>query len=66
MKFDGYRMICRKHGNAVRIITRNGLDWTERLPVLAAAVGAMAPEQAMLDGELVALRCPSAGRRWKR
>ena len=55
VKFDGYRMICRKHGDAVRIITRNGLDWTGRLPTLAAAVGAMAPEQAMLDGELVAL-----------
>ena len=55
VKFDGYRMICRKHGDAVRIITRNGLDWTGRLPALAAAVGAMAPEQAMFDGELVAL-----------
>ncbi len=55
VKFDGYRMICRKHGDAVRIITRNGLDWTGRLPALAAAVGVMAPEQLMLDGELVAL-----------
>ncbi len=55
MKFDGYRMICRKQGDAVRIITRNGLDWTARLPALAAAVAAMAPERLMLDGELVAL-----------
>ncbi len=39
----------------MRIITRNGLDWTARLPALAKAVAAMAPERLMLDGELVAL-----------
>ncbi len=55
VKFDGYRMICRKDGNAVQVITRNGLDWTARLPALASAVGAMAPQRLMLDGELVAL-----------
>ncbi len=55
VKFDGYRMICRKDGDSVRVITRNGLDWTERLPALAAAVAALVPERLMLDGELVAL-----------
>ncbi|MGI4745744.1 MAG: DNA ligase D [Janthinobacterium lividum] len=55
VKFDGYRMLARKDGHQVRIITRNGLDWTERLPSLAAAVAAMEPRTLMLDGELVAL-----------
>ena len=55
VKFDGYRMICRKVDDTVRITTRNGLDWTDRLPALARAVAAMAPRTLMLDGELVAL-----------
>ena len=55
VKFDGYRMLCRKDGEDVRVITRNGLDWTAKLPALRAAVAAMAPPRLMLDGELVAL-----------
>ena len=55
VKFDGYRMLVRKDGDQVRIITRNGLDWTARLPALAEAVAALAPDRLMLDGELVAL-----------
>ena len=55
VKFDGYRMLVRKAGDQVRIITRNGLDWTDRLPALAEAVAGMQPETLMLDGELVAL-----------
>ncbi len=55
VKFDGYRMLARKDGDQVRIITRNGLDWTARLPALAKAVAAMTPERLLLDGELVAL-----------
>ncbi len=55
VKFDGYRMLVRRDGDQVRIITRNGLDWTERLPALARAVAALAPARLMLDGELVAL-----------
>ncbi|WP_419728015.1 DNA ligase D [Lichenicola sp.] len=55
VKFDGYRMLARKDGDQVRIITRNGLDWTDRLPAFAEAVAAMQPETLMLDGELVAL-----------
>jgi bifunctional non-homologous end joining protein LigD len=55
IKFDGYRILCRKQGDRVRIITRNGLDWTRRVPSLAASVAALAPDTLLLDGELVAL-----------
>ena len=55
IKFDGYRMLCRKQGDAVTLLTRNGLDWTERLPELAAAVALLPARSAMLDGELVCL-----------
>src|ERR1700719_2779207 len=28
IKHDGYRMICRREGDRVRIFSRNALDWT--------------------------------------
>ncbi len=55
IKFDGYRMLCRKQGDAVRLITRNGLDWTSRVPQLAQAIARLPADTAMLDGELVSL-----------
>ncbi len=55
IKFDGYRMICRLDKGKARFISRNGHDWTERLPELALAAGDLAVDQAMLDGEVVAL-----------
>nr|WP_321984693.1 DNA ligase D [uncultured Lichenicoccus sp.] len=55
IKFDGYRMLCRRDGDAVRLFTRNGLDWTDRVPALAAAVQALPAATLLLDGELVAL-----------
>ncbi len=55
IKFDGYRMLCRKQDGQVALITRNGLDWTARVPSLARAVAALPVRMTMLDGELVAL-----------
>ncbi len=55
IKFDGYRMLCRKQDAQVALITRNGLDWTARVPSLARAVAALPARATMLDGELVAL-----------
>lgn len=55
IKFDGYRLLARVDGAAVRLITRSGLDWTARLEPLAAALRALELEAAWLDGELVAL-----------
>jgi bifunctional non-homologous end joining protein LigD len=55
IKFDGYRLLCwLDHGN-VRLLTRSGLDWTERLPAVARAVAGFGADAALVDGELVAL-----------
>ena len=56
IKFDGYRMLCRVENGKARFISRNGLDWTAKLPELAKAAGGLAVEQAMLDGEVVTLK----------
>ena len=35
VKHDGYRLIVRRDGEAVRLFTRRGYDWTERYPAIA-------------------------------
>jgi ATP-dependent DNA ligase len=32
IKHDGYRLLVKKHSDAVRIYTRRGADWTQRFP----------------------------------
>jgi bifunctional non-homologous end joining protein LigD len=56
IKFDGYRLLAWKDGGTVRLVTRNGLDWTSRMPELAKAVATLPAETLLVDGELVALR----------
>lgn len=55
IKFDGYRLLCWLDHGKVRVVTRNGLDWTDRLPAVARAVAKLPLDAALLDGELVAL-----------
>jgi bifunctional non-homologous end joining protein LigD len=56
IKFDGYRLIAAVSDGTVRLLTRNGLDWTTRLPSLAREIARLPVRSAMLDGELVSLR----------
>ena len=56
IKFDGYRMICRMDRGEVRFITRNHHDWTKRLAGLSDAAKRLPVKQAIMDGEVVALR----------
>jgi bifunctional non-homologous end joining protein LigD len=53
IKFDGYRMQIRVERGSVTIWTRNGHDFTHKLPELAEAVRHLAP--CIIDGELCAL-----------
>lgn len=55
MKFDGYRILAEKHGAKVRLVTRNGNDWTAKFSRLAEAVAALPVEDCVLDGELTAV-----------
>ncbi len=52
IKYDGYRMHARLDRGAVKLLTRTGLDWTHKYPVIARAVAALEARQAYLDGEL--------------
>lgn len=55
LKLDGYRIQARKDGNKVQLLTRSGLDWTHRMKTIAAQVGELNIESAVLDGEVVVL-----------
>lgn len=55
LKLDGYRLLVRVDGKDVRCFTRNGNDWTSRMPRVAEAVRALKLEPCWLDGELVVL-----------
>ncbi|WP_397453672.1 DNA ligase D [Pseudomonas sp. NA-150] len=53
IKFDGYRMMARVDNGKVQLFTRNGHDWTNKLPRQAEAIASLALESAWLDGEMV-------------
>lgn len=55
IKFDGYRILARIRDGEVRLFTRNGHDWTDRLPRQAKALEALKLKDSWLDGEVVSL-----------
>ncbi len=55
VKFDGYRLLAFVRAGQVSLVTRQGHDWTARMPAIARAVERLGLDTALLDGELVAL-----------
>ena len=55
LKLDGYRIQARKDKKQVQLFTRTGLDWTHRMPDLAAEIARLPIPSATLDGEVVVL-----------
>ena len=53
IKFDGYRMLARILDGEVKFFTRNGHDWTEKLPAQAGAIAKLGIKNGWLDGEMV-------------
>ena len=53
IKLDGYRLQLRVEGGHAVLMTRKGLDWTERFTGIARAAEAL--PDCILDGEAVAL-----------
>jgi bifunctional non-homologous end joining protein LigD len=55
VKYDGYRALIAADGEAVRIYTRSGLDWTKKFTGIAKAVAALRLKQTLLDTEIVVI-----------
>ena len=48
IKHDGYRLIVQREGKRVRLLTRNGHDWSGRYPLIVGGRAAQ-PEQLVRD-----------------
>jgi bifunctional non-homologous end joining protein LigD len=55
IKHDGYRIVARVEEGEVRLVSRNGKDWTKEFPTVARAVGRLPAGTALLDGEVAAV-----------
>jgi ATP-dependent DNA ligase len=51
IKHDGFRFICRREGDRVRVFSRRGNDYTDRAPRIAKALAALRVKSVTLDGE---------------
>ena len=52
-KWDGFRFQVIKDGSSVRLYSRHGAEYSDRLPGIAAAFAKLPTSSAILDGELV-------------
>jgi bifunctional non-homologous end joining protein LigD len=55
VKYDGYRIGCFVDGGDVRLISRNGNDWTDKFPEVVEAAKQLDIKSALLDGEVAIL-----------
>ena len=54
IKFDGYRIQARVENGKVRLLTRTGLDWTDRFGAdIPAELNRLPTRTALFDGEIV-------------
>src|SRR5437899_9240310 len=51
-KYDGWRLIAYKRGDTVRLLSRNGIDFTGRFRELAVAIAWLPTSTLILDGEV--------------
>jgi bifunctional non-homologous end joining protein LigD len=52
VKFDGCRIQIHKEGKEVALFSRNGNDFTQRYPTIAAVVAKLPTKAVILNGEL--------------
>ncbi|MFP4417968.1 MAG: DNA ligase D [Chitinispirillaceae bacterium] len=56
IKYDGYRILCYKNGDEVRLLTRRGHLWNNRFVQVAKRAKDLPVSDIVLDGEVVVLR----------
>jgi bifunctional non-homologous end joining protein LigD len=52
-KYDGVRMLAYKEGHKVSLVSRNGIDRSNRYPTITAEVAKLNARTLLLDGEIV-------------
>ena len=53
LKFDGYRALALKAAGGVRLLSRNGKDFTKRFAAIAVALERL-PDDTVIDCEIIA------------
>lgn len=53
IKYDGYRVLVIRRAGELQLLSRSGLDWTQKLARLARACQRLKADNFILDGELV-------------
>jgi bifunctional non-homologous end joining protein LigD len=59
IKHDGFRILARRNGAGVQLITRAGNDFSWRFPLIATAVKSLPVRSCLIDGE--AIVCDKSG-----
>ncbi len=54
IKHDGFRIIAHRDNADVRLITRNGYDFSERFPLIVMAIANLSVRSCVIDGEAIA------------
>jgi ATP-dependent DNA ligase len=62
IQHDGHRMIVRRDGECVRVFTRRGHDWTERVPPIAEAIERLSPRSSVPFRQFKNPEAPAATR----
>jgi bifunctional non-homologous end joining protein LigD len=53
IKHDGFRIIAQKEVERVRLITRNGYDFTDRYGLIVDAIHSLPAKSCVIDGEAI-------------
>jgi bifunctional non-homologous end joining protein LigD len=55
IKYDGYRILARREGPSVALLSRRGHDWTAKFPTVRRSVERLPAQRLLLDGEVAVL-----------
>jgi bifunctional non-homologous end joining protein LigD len=53
IKHDGFRILAHRQGRAIRLMSRNGSDLTDRFPLAAEAVATLPVRSCVIDAEAI-------------
>lgn len=53
IKHDGFRILARKDGDQIKLITRNGYDFADRYRLIVDAVASLPVDSCIIDGEAI-------------
>ena len=51
IKHDGYRLMAHRDSVGIRLLTRNGHDWSPRYPLIREAVNRLKVRSCLIDGD---------------